>query len=240
VKDREGGAWRTLTHGTTTHGGQYRDPARAFEPVTYYREDSGLGMTLASLDPGPRRIGVLGLGAGCLAVYGRPGDLMRFYELDPRVEACARRWFTYLSGGRAAMEVLIGDARLTLARQAPQAFDLLVMDAFSGDAVPVHLLTAEAFAVYFRHLRPGGVLAVNISNRYVDLRPVLLAAARRDRRSARVVTTAGVFRSTWVILAPEEAFFARAGFRGRANVQPLSGRALAWTDDFSDLLGVLR
>jgi SAM-dependent methyltransferase len=237
--------WRTLAHGTITHGGQYLDPAKASRPVTYYSLDSGVGLAIASLKAQPRKLGLVGLGTGSLAAYGRSGDRLRFYEINPLVEPFARRYFTYLGQSRAATEVVLGDARLSLEAEAPQGYDLLAIDAFSSDAIPVHLLTREAFALYLRHLAPGGVLAVHVSNRYLELRPVVRAAVDAFGWKARVVDTDsdeedGTYGSTWILLAQDEAFFDQPAFRGNEDVGPLPGKALVWRDDFSNLFRVLK
>ena len=124
-----------------------------------------------------RRAGVIGLGVGTLAAYGRAGDSFRFYELNPAVIQVASTYFRFLNESAAATEVVAGDGRLALEREPPQNFDVLILDAFSGDSIPVHLLTRQAFEVYFRHLRPGGIVAVHVTNRYLDLAPVVDALA---------------------------------------------------------------
>jgi len=245
VFDRQGGAWRTLSHGTITHGGQFTDPAKANRPVTYYGAASGVGLALRSLPERPRRIAVVGLGAGSLAVYGRRGDRVTFYEINTLVEAFAQRHFRYLKDAAAEVEVRFGDARLTLEREAPQDYDLIAVDAFSSDAIPVHLLTREAFAVYFRHLRPGGILAVHISNRYLELAGVVRAGAEPLGLRARVVDNDEdddneVYESTWVLLSADERFFHGGAFRENKDVTRLEARAVPWTDDFSNLFKILK
>ncbi len=237
---------RALTHGTITHGKQYRDPARRGWKTTYYGETSGVGRAIAALRAaGPVRIGVIGLGAGTLAAYGRAGDAVRMYELNPQVIELALREFTYLADSPAAVEVVLGDARLSLEREPAQGFDLLAVDAFSSDSIPVHLLTAEAFAVYFRHLEPGGILAVHISNRYLDLKPVLKAAAARFGKDARVVdddsdVDRDTYGTTWVLFAGAPDVFAREPLAGA--VEPLAAErpVRLWTDDYSDLSRILK
>jgi len=237
---------RTLTHGTITHGKQFRDPARRDWRTTYYGETSGVGRAIeARRAAGPVRIGVIGLGAGTLAAYGRPGDAVRIYEINPQVIELARNEFTYLADSPAKVEVVLGDARLSLEREAPQGFDVLAVDAFSSDSIPVHLLTAEAFAVYFRHLKPGGILAVHISNRFLDLKPVVKAAAAALGKTARIVEdesddARGTYGTTWVLVAESPEAFAEAPLAGAA--EPLeSTRAIRpWTDDYSDLYGILK
>ncbi|HEX9011527.1 MAG TPA: fused MFS/spermidine synthase [Holophagaceae bacterium] len=245
VFDDPAHTWRSLAHGTILHGGQFLDPARARLPLTYYSPDSGVGLALASLPQRPRRLGVVGLGAGSLAVYGRPGDLVRFYEINPLVETFARRDFTFLRDCPGRVEVVLGDARLSLDREPPEAYDLLAIDAFSSDAIPVHLLTREAFALYLRHLAPGGYLAVHISNRYLDLKPVVQAAALRYGLATRLVDTDGddadgIYGSTWIVLARSEAAFAASPFAESEDAGPLQARPLVWRDDFSNLFRILK
>ncbi|HJW71712.1 MAG TPA: fused MFS/spermidine synthase [Geothrix sp.] len=245
VFDEPERGWRVLAHGTISHGGQFLNPAKANLPSTYYSRDSGVGLAMASLNPQPRKVGVVGLGAGSLAVYGRPEDWIRFYEINPLVEPFARRYFTYLQEGRARTEVVLGDARLSLEAEPPQAYDLLAIDAFSSDSIPVHLLTREAFALYFRHLAPGGVLAVHVSNHYLDLRPVVRAAVDAFGQSARVVDTdsdeeEGIYGSTWVLVTRDPTFFGRPAFLDNEDVHALPGASLIWRDDFSNLFRVLK
>jgi len=153
-----------LQHGRITHGLQFADRQQAAWPTTYYGEQSGIGLAVQALPPWPRRIGVVGLGAGTVAAYAQAGDYVRMYEINPEVKRLATTRFTYLSNCLGRVEVVLGDARLSLEREPPQEFDLLVLDAFSSDAIPVHLLTREAFGLYERHLRPGGMIAAHISN----------------------------------------------------------------------------
>ncbi len=245
VYDRQEGNWRTLSHGTITHGGQFTDPARANRPVTYYGPGSGVGLALRALPDGPRRLAVVGLGAGSLAVYGRRGDRVTFYEINSLVERFARSHFRFLQDAPAEVDVRLGDARLTLEREAPQSYDLIAIDAFSSDAIPVHLLTREAFAVYARHLRPGGVLAVHISNRYLDLAGVARAGAEPLGLHMRLVDNGAddeneVYESTWVLLSADAGFFHGPGFRENKDVTRLEARAVPWTDDFSNLFKILK
>lgn len=237
---------RVLTHGSITHGKQFTVPERRKWVTTYYGETSGVGRAIlaAGLD-GPVRVGVIGLGAGTLAGYGRAGDSFRLYEINPQVIELARAQFTYVADTRAKVEMSLGDARLSLEREPPQGFDVLAMDAFSSDAIPVHLLTAEALETYFRHLKPGGVLAVHISNRYLDLKPVLRAAAARFGRHARLVDedsddARGVYGSTWVLIADDPGVFERPPLAGAAAPLESDRRVRLWTDDYSDLWRILK
>ncbi len=228
---------RILTHGHIWHGIQRTDPARRNEPTLYYGAHTGIGHVFARAPQGPRRIGVVGLGIGVLARYGRNGDVMRFYEIDPNVIAIAREHFTFLSDSQAKVDVVEGDGRLSLEREAPQGFDVLIMDAFSSDAVPMHLLTREALVTYRKHVKPAGVLAVHVSNRYVNLVPVVLGIADTLGLAHRVVRTEAQYEllispSTWVLLSADAA-----------NLPPGEidrGPRQLWTDARSSLLEALR
>ena len=235
---------RELRHGATTHGVQVlRAPG---QPTSYYIRSSGVGLALTRQQRTGRRIGVVGLGCGTLAAYGRAGDTFRFYELDPAVERLARDWFSFLRDSPARIEVAIGDARRTLAGEPDQGFDVLVLDAFSSDAVPAHLLTVEAFALWRRHLAPNGLLAVHVSNRHLDLQPVVRASAARQAWSTLTIADAPEEEerpwgesSTW-ILAGAHALGADPLFITRAEPVAFPPRAVVWTDDRADLLSVLK
>jgi SAM-dependent methyltransferase len=239
-------AMRILSHGTIIHGKQFIDADRRDWPTTYYSRNSGIG--LAILDAGrqgPLRVGVVGLGAGTLATYGRPGDVYRFYDINPQVVALAHSEFSYLKDSHARVEMALGDARLSLEREQKQNFDILALDAFSSDAIPVHLLTREAFDAYLRHLKPGGVLAVHISNRYLDLAPVVLQAARHHALEARLVTNeddndAGVYTSSWVLLSASPAVFEREPLTEVAEEIEVKRQVSLWTDDYSNLYRILK
>ena len=194
----------------------------------------------------PRRIGVLGLGCGTLAAYGHTGDLIRIYEINPLVLRIAQTEFSYLRDTPAAVEVAMGDARLVLETEAPQQFDILVMDAFSGDSVPVHLLTREAFAGYFRHLTPGGMVAVNISNAYLNLEPVMAQAAAAFGKTALVYDydpdpdDPVCFGCSWALILDPTTLDAHPGLRQYARVLAPDPKFRTWTDDYSNLFGILR
>jgi spermidine synthase len=242
----------TLLHGTTTHGLQYMSEEKRWLPTSYYIGSSGVGMVM-QYHPRreQRRVGVVGLGTGSMAAWGRPGDYFKFYEINPAVVALARREFTYLSHCPAQVDIALGDARLSLEREPPQAFDVLVLDAFNSDAIPAHLLTREAFGVYLRHLRAGGVLAVHISNKYLNLEPVVRAAARHYQLHAALVrnseeTTAAedptrddFYHSDWFLLAREPDLLATGAIADAAAEAPPDAPLLEWTDDRSDLFRVL-
>jgi SAM-dependent methyltransferase len=238
-------AMRVLSHGTIIHGKQFLEEAKRDLPTTYYGVTSGIG--LAILDArarGPLRLGVVGLGAGTLAAYGRRGDLVRFYDINPQVVELARTEFSFLRDSPAKVEVRLGDARLSLEREAPQNFDVLALDAFSSDAIPVHLLTVEAFRTYLRQLRPGGILAVHISNRYLDLVPVVQQAARALSLELREIGNgddedAGVYRSDWLLLSASPAAFDGVLLEDAEEVDA-DPRVRLWTDDYSDLYHILK
>jgi SAM-dependent methyltransferase len=245
-----------LCHGRIMHGSQYAAAPRRYRPTTYYGEKSGVGLAVLHRCPRPGRakVGVVGLGTGTIAVHGRPGDTYRFYEINPAVEQLARTQFTYLSDSRARCEVVMGDARLSLEREPPQAYDVLALDAFSSDAIPVHLLTEEAFAIYLRHLKPEGVLAVHISNRFLDLEPVVLGLADRLNLGAAVISVSedeeydeegevvdqGLCSSTWVLVTRDKEFLDREPIRAAATPPAETSSArIVWTDDYSNLLRIL-
>lgn len=238
-------AHRTLMHGQIVHGRQFSAKEREDQPTTYYSEDGGAGRALlAKAERGPLRVGVIGLGVGTLVTYGRPGDTFRLYEIDPLVIDLARSRFTYLSRTRATTEMVLGDARLSLEREPAQGFDVLIADAFSGDAVPIHLLTREAFAAYFRHLKPDGVLAIHVTNRFLTLAPVVKAAAESFGRQARMVSVAAdpdrlVYRSSWVLVSADPDVFTRGPLRGASVEIAARPGFRVWRDDYSSVFSVL-
>lgn len=236
---------RLLSHGSIKHGEQFLDPLRRREPTTYYGATSGIGRAMAAAPGGPRRVGLIGLGAGTLASYGRNGDVYRIYEINPQVFELADSEFTFLRDSPAQMERVLGDARLALEREAPQGFDLLAVDAFSGDAVPVHLLTAEAMDVYLRHMKPDGIVAFHVSNRYLELAPVVARVAALKGVHAVLVSddakdSKWLNSTDWVLVARDPGVLAREPLRGAASPIALPADARPWTDDFNNLLGVLK
>jgi hypothetical protein len=240
----------TLTNGSIRHGTQMVDGGALRRiPTTYYANGSGVGLAIRHCCGGsnrPRRIGVIGLGAGTVAAYGRAGDAMRFYEINPAVVPIARDTFWYLRDSAAKIEIVEGDARTSLAREASQKFDVLVVDAFSGDAIPIHLLTTEAMALYRRHLAPHGVLAFHISNQHVDLAPVIELLAESAGMQARYVQAGvgeqepGAYTSAWMLVTDDAGFFAQPEVAPFAEVQKPRQDLKVWTDDYSALLPLLR
>ena len=227
---------RLLWHGGIIHGLQYLTPSRRREPTEYYREQSGVGLAIATLPAGPRRLGFVGLGVGTLAAYGRPGDEFVFYEIDPAVERVARRDFTFLADSQATLRIVSGDARLSLQREAPRGYGVLAIDAFSGNALPLHLLTVEAFAAYTRHVADDGILAINVSNKFFDLLPFVQAAA--TAQGWRAMLAVDGLMSDWVVLARDVERLRQAPL-GKALV-PLEATSVApWTDDHADVVRAL-
>jgi hypothetical protein len=235
---------RMLVHGTVDHGRQFLNPALRRLPTTYYGPESGIGLVL-SRRRGPARLGVIGLGTGTLATYARPGDSVRFYEVNPAVIRLARECFTFLADCRASVQVVTGDGRLSLEREPPQQFDVLAVDAFSAGAIPVHLLSREAFAVYFRHLRHDGVLALNITSAGLDLAPVIARAAEAFAVYGVLVHHQGspeqeTCLSSWALLSRDASRLTAAELaRAAAPLRTRPGVRL-WTDDYSNLLAVLK
>lgn len=240
------GIQRTLYHGTIQHGIQIFNDRLRNSPTSYYAPDSGVGLAVRyCCADAPRRIGVVGLGTGTMAAYARPGDTVTFYEIDPLVERLARARFSYLKECRGVTNVVLGDARLSLEHEPPQNYDVLVLDAFSGDAIPVHLLTAEAIALYRRHLKPGGVLAFHVSSQYVDLPPVLEAEARHAGMTALGVHSLandedGEFQADWVLMSASPEFFRQPDVAIAARpIAPRPDLPL-WTDETSSLLPLVK
>ncbi|HXT00577.1 MAG TPA: fused MFS/spermidine synthase, partial [Elusimicrobiota bacterium] len=246
VVDRDG--TREFFHGNTDHGMQSLDPARARVPLTYYNVHSPLAEAWSALGRDWRSVGVVGLGAGAIAAYGRAGQAMDFYELDPDVAMIAGTDFTYLKTSPATVQVILGDARQSLARREGAPYDLLILDAFNSGAVPVHLVTKEALELYLRRIEPDGVILLHVSNRYLDLRSMLAAAARelglsgackRLTQNGRVADDR--VPSSWVALSRDPAKMKRLvekeGWTDLAD--PAFTRGRAWTDQHASLLPVL-
>jgi hypothetical protein len=231
---------RLLLNGSINHGEQYVAPDKRREPLTYFSHASGIGVALDEIGKdGPAKVGVIGLGTGTIAAYCRPGDTYHFYEINPLVLTIASNEFSYLKDCPGMPTVAMGDARLSMEAEQPQQFDVLAIDAFVSDAIPVHLLTREAFDLYWRHLKPDGVLAVHVSNRYVDLAPIVGKAAEESGKMARMVRNssdpiAAVSASAWVLVSSRPGFFDRPALQGSMPVEVPPNFA-AWTDDYSNL-----
>lgn len=243
-----------LAHGATLHGFEFIAPAKRALPTAYYTEQSGIGLALRYFPtrPAPRRIGVLGLGIGVLAAYAQPGDELTFYEINPDVIQLAQgkgTFFHFLSDARGAVRVVAGDARLSLeqelAAHGSKQFDLLVLDTFNSDSVPVHLVTREAMALYLQHLKPDGALALHISNNYLDLRPVIYKLADEFGLHAAFIETPAdnerASLSLWMLLTRNEKFLAQPEIAARISPRPADLKPLnLWTDDYSNLFQILR
>jgi hypothetical protein len=248
----QGNTERMLLNGTIQHGTQIFAPRLSRTPTTYYAVDSGIGLALrfccntADNDlVRPRNIGVVGLGAGTLAAYGHPGDRIRFYEINPLVHPIARNLFTYLRDSGAQLTFAEGDARTSLTREAPQSFDVLAVDAFSSDAIPLHLLTTEAIELYKKHLAREGILAFHVSNQYLDLAPEIAQLAVAARMQSKLIETPsndsdGSYRATWVLLTNSQTFFERPEIAAATEPVPTIPGLRAWTDDYSSLLPILQ
>jgi hypothetical protein len=237
--------YRTLLHGSINHGEEWLHPERRRDPLTYYCPTSGVGIAIRTRELGqPQKVGVFGLGAGSIAGYGRPGDEYKFYEINSLVLNLARKQFFYLPEAREKVDVVLGDARLSLEREPKQNFDVLAVDCFSGDSIPVHLLTREAVELYFSHLKPTGVLAVHVSNRYLDLEPVVEKIATVLGKATLQVESeeddeGNCFGSTWVLVASPEVFKSKV-FESAGNPVPPRADLRLWTDDYSSLLSVVK
>ena len=237
---------RELNHGTITHGLQILNPSMSHVPTSYYGRESGIGLTWQVLETsGPLKMGLVGLGAGTLAAYGRGGDNLRFYDINPAVVKIAKENFTFLRDCPSHIDIVLGDARLSMAAEPTQNFDILVIDAFSGDAIPVHLLTREAFQIYWRHLKPDGVLAVHISNHYLDLAPIVVLNAKEIGKRAVLVDNMDddsqeVYTSTWVLVSNRPGFFANPLLKKNMLDVKSTPQIHPWTDDFSNLWQVLK
>jgi hypothetical protein len=243
-------AERTLLHGTINHGSQLLDPVLRYVTTSYYGKRSGVGRAMGALQArGPVRAGIIGLGSGVLSNYGRKGDYFRIYEINPLVERIAQTLFTFYPHSPANKAILMGDARLTLERQlsseGPQNYDILAVDAFSSDAIPVHLLTREAIQLYFHHLKPNGVLALHISNRYLDLKPVCEGGAASVGRQAWAVEDEGdqasyFSSSTWVLVTSDLSIYKADSFKDAYTYELTPQKGFRpWTDDYSNLFEIL-
>jgi hypothetical protein len=229
--------YRSLVHGSILHGEQYLGEKYRHAATTYYQVSSGIGRTLLAFTGQPIKVGVIGLGAGSLAVYADGDDVYR-----PAVVRIAHTYFTYLADSPGKIEIVLGDARLSLEHEPPQGFDVLAIDAFTGDAIPVHLLTDEAMGEYLRHMKPGGVIAFHVSNRFLDLKPVLLAIAEHHHLEYAYLHEKDDNRTTsdWVLLTRDKSFLLKPSIvEATEPVAPEPSWRL-WTDDYNNLLQVFR
>ena len=239
---------RRLVHGAIMHGEQYMHDKFRGMLTTYYHEDSGIGAAIRSIGERAARVGIIGLGTGTIAAYGREGDVYRFYDIDSRVMQIALHEFTYLADSKAKVELALGDARLTLEREAPRNFDVLAVDAFSSDAIPVHLITREALGVYLKHVKPDGIVAFHVSNRFLDLIPVVARLAKEHGAHVVLVrddpdeeADSRRSRTDWVLVSRDPAALKRPAIVERNAEEPEDRPDWrTWTDDYSNLIQILK
>jgi hypothetical protein len=240
-------ATRNLLHGTINHGSERLTPGQEYNVGSYYGPKSGIGRTMEEKQShGPVRYGVVGLGAGVMTGYARKGDYVRVYEINPNVPPITKgefKFFPHAGQLGADADILMGDARLTMEAQESPGYDVLVIDAFSSDAIPIHLLTREAFLLYKKLLKPDGVLAVHISNRYLDLAPVCARGAEAMGRKGHVVYDEGDSYSnstTWVLIPPDDSFMQTDPFSSSNVTDAVALPTFrAWTDDYSNIVSIL-
>jgi hypothetical protein len=237
---------RQLLNGTIEHGAEWFAPQFRGQPLTYYAPNSGLGLTMRlCCNGGTKRVGVIGLGTGTIASYGNAGDVIRFYEINPLVERLARHWFTFLHDSPAQTDVVPGDARLSLAAEPGQRFNVIAVDAFSGDAIPVHLLTREALALYRRHLQPDGVIAFHVSNQYINLEPVVAGIAQDAGLHCLSVHSHGdeqngFYFSDWILVSADQKFLNQPEVFNNATITPVRTDVKLWTDNYSSVFPLLK
>jgi spermidine synthase len=238
---------RSLIHGTIIHGVQFILPPRRYEPITYFGpKSSGVGFAIQYLRKSSLRVGVIGLGIGTLAAYAQPGDVFRFYEINPLVVKLAQREFTYLADCKGKVEIVMGDGRLSLEQEPNQGFNLLVADAFSGDSIPAHLMTLQAFELYFRHLSPDGILALQITNTHLDLAPVISQLSKKLGKQAVLIAYQHdekdeeneIYGSDWVLVSSHP--LSSEGIKKASRELPSRTKLRIWTDDYSNLFQILK
>ena len=248
-----GSRYLLLQHGRITHGFQLTDPDHRRRITSYYGEASGVALAIRNFPRPQKRIGVVGLGTGTTAAFGEKGDYVRIYEINAEVLRIATNHFTFIKDTRdlgGTVDVILGDARLSmereLEREEPQRFDVLALDAFSSDAIPVHLLTKEAVAIYGKHLAPDGVLAIHISNRYLDLEPVVENVAKEFGYQRLSISDGEgekdwwIYSSTWVLLSKNKELMTRiASLSETADKDPSKKKVPLWTDDYASLLPIM-
>jgi len=250
VATDENGRYHSLFHGTTRHGMQAVDQAHQSEPLTYFHRQGPIGQAFEGLPAAATKhdVAVVGLGVGTLASYRVPGQQWTFYEIDPEVERIARTdaYFTFLRSCGDGCRVVLGDARLSLARAPRHGYGLIVLDAFSSDAIPIHLMTTEALALYLSRLAPEGALAFHISNRHMNLAPVLARlalshglTARLQKHTANETTAPGQFSSWWMVMARNPGDLGSLASDARWSTPEIPPSTPLWTDDFSNILSVL-
>ena len=239
----------SLVHGGIMHGGQLQDPAMKMHPSSYFGPNTGYGRMFASLPAAPRKVGVIGLGAGAIIAYARKGDTFRFYEINPQVVDLAEREFTFIKDTPAKIEIVLGDGRLSLEREPTQRYDVIAMDAFSGDSIPLHLLTREAMAIYMRHLKPGGVLAFQATNRFINIAPVVASLAAELGLSSVFISDSApseegadywISGTDQILVTANQALLDAPKIREVAKPIVVPPGFRLWTDDFNNLVRVLK
>lgn len=243
--DSPGSHLKRMNSGDISHGEQFVESTLAMLPTSYYVPPSGVARALRSIPPGNRRVGVIGLGVGTLAAFAHQGDTFRFYEINPASKHFAQTEFSYLLHATGKVEIVLGDARFSMQREARQNYDLLVLDAFSGDSIPVHLLTREAVGVYLGHLKPTGALAVHVTNRHLDLVPVVQKLAEHyGLRYAYVPYNDPIswwhYESVWMLLSRDAAFLEQELIRTATEDPGRHRNVRLWTDDYASLLPLLK
>jgi SAM-dependent methyltransferase len=244
LRTEDVGWTRQLVNGVILHGEQSLLEGHSRDATTYYGPTSGIGIALTLKPAVGRRVGVIGLGTGSIAAYGRKGDVFRFYDLNPQVVQLARTEFTYLRDCPCTVEVALGDARLSLEREPSQQFDVLAIDAFASDAIPVHLMTVEAVGVYLRHMKPGGVIAFHVTNRFFDLAPAVDQLAKTYGLASALVVddtpAGGLSKSDWMLLSTDQGWLAEVAVLGTVQAPTAIPSLHPWTDGYSNLLRILK
>ncbi|NCW00970.1 MAG: hypothetical protein EBW20_03855 [Betaproteobacteria bacterium] len=240
--------FRYMLHGAINHGGQLQGEPFEMMPATYYSPGSGYGRLFEAMPEGPKRVGLIGLGAGALAAYAKEGDQWVIYEINPAVVRLAKKEFSFLQRMKAPYEIVLGDGRLALEREAPRQYDVLAVDAFSGDSIPMHLLTKEAMAAYVKHLAPGGVIVFQATNRFVDLQPVAKRLADAFGLQAVLIEDSPDFKTgpeRWylntdqIVMTKNKALFEHPAFKEAKQIK-LRDDVGVFTDDHSNLLRILK
>jgi protein-L-isoaspartate O-methyltransferase len=235
---------RRLIHGVILHGEQYLKPERRNSPTTYYGPESGVAIAIKNTHQENQRVGVIGLGTGTLAVWGKPGDDYHFYDINPQVVDIAQSEFTYLKDSKAKTAISLGDARLSLEREAPHEFDVLVVDAFSSDSIPVHLITKEAMAVYLKHIKPDGAIVFHVTNRFLKLAPVVKQLADElGLYTALIIDDADeteFSKTDWVIVTRDKALVDKEAIARKTTEVDVIPGLRPWTDDFNNLYQILK
>lgn len=239
-----GEPYRSLVHGTISHGIQFLSPDKQSLPTAYFARTSGIGLASAILPESSRRIGIIGLGAGTIASYARAGDHFTFFEINPQVEQIARNDFSFLANNRGTVDVKIGDGRLLIEKEAPHQFDLIVIDAFSGDSIPVHLLTVEALELYFSKIKSGGIVAFHVSNLYLELSPILENAAKTLGKYSVVIVNQedvgqNVYQAEWVLMSSNRVLLESSTLLPHIAKTSPRPHLRVWTDQYSNLFQVL-